>query len=241
MMPKSTKRIISLSLITILMVFFIYKSIANRSTFTDTINVLSSLQTLQAQLHRDVLRYRYGQIKQYDRINKLISYVSSTTDTLIKTIDIDKTPGIYKDAIIIRSNILNQNNLIEDFKTMNATTQNSLTYFSREHEIAINNAERQYIATTKAISKLSIYLLEYARNPSSSIAKKVYPILDELHKNSSTDVISLINHSLIIIEQLPQIESLISQIRLLDIENKLSTLKTDIATFDDESTQQSRI
>ena len=136
MMPKPTKRIASLALIVLLMVFFIYKSIEKRSPFTDTVSTLSSLQTLQAQLHRDVLRYRYGQIKQYDRINALVKSVSITTEILVQTIDEDSSTGIYKDMVLIKSNILEQNRIIEDFKTDNANAQNSLTYSSREHEAA---------------------------------------------------------------------------------------------------------
>lgn len=240
-MPKSTNRIISLALIVILMVFFIYKSIENRSPFTDTVTALSTLQTLEAQLHRDILRYRYGHIKQYDRINRLVKLVSSTTDTMIKTIDVNDTPDIYKDAIAIKTSVLIQNDIIEDFKTNNATTQNSLIYISREHEAAIANVDRQYVSTTRAISMLSTYLLEYTNNPSHEIAKKVYPILDELNRDSNSDITALINHSLIIIEQLPEMEGFISQLRNLEIETKLTDMKIKIASIDYEMNQQARI
>ena len=241
MMPKPTKRIASLALIVLLMVFFIYKSIENRSPFTDTVSTLSSLQTLQAQLHRDVLRYRYGQIKQYDRINALVKSVSITTEILVQTIDEDSSTGIYKDMVLIKSNILEQNRIIEDFKTDNANAQNSLTYFSREHEAAMLNTERQYFSTTQAISRLSTYLLEYTSNPTNEIAKKVYPILDELNKDANSDINSLINHSLIIIEHLPEIESQLAQIKLLDIEEMLFAIKSKISAIEQEMYQQARI
>ena len=241
MMLKPNNRIISLALIVLLMVFFIYKSIENRSPFTETVVSLSSLQTLQAHMHRDVLRYRYGQIEQYDHINRLVTSITSATDTLIDTIDAVNTPEIYNDSVEIKSSVLKQNEIIEDFKTYNATAQNSLIYFSREHEIAILNLDRQYITTTQAISQLSIYLLEYVNNPTLDLAKKVYPILDELNKSTSTDIISLINHSLIIIDQLPEMDNMISQLRALDIDNKLSRIKTRIASIDKDMDQQARI
>ncbi len=221
--------------------FFFYKSIFSELPLNETLSTIEEIQDLQVQLHRDLLRYRSNQIQQYDTLNetlyKLDQHVSSLSNNGIaeKEIGLD---SIHK----IKETITHQSLLVEDFKTHHSILRNSLFYIFNAstdlYSIKPKTQSKQQLRTT---AELITLLLEYNENPENNIANKIYPLIDALNHNPDADTNALINHSLMIIERLPEIDEILAQFNSLDIENQIILLKNHVSDLKNKQTNNAQI
>ena len=234
---------IGILLVLPLLVFFFYKSIISTNPFESAYTITQSLKSLQVELHRDILRYRNNQIRQYDTINQTTQLMSELNKGLVVPVEQDDQLDISKDLTYLKKSFKEQAELIEDFKTNNSVLQNSLFYYSRVHtELDTIGLSGLYEnVSVDELGRLSTLILEYTHKPEPHIAQKIYPILDNLNSEQSTELRTLINHSLIIIERLPLIDRIISQFDSLDIETQLDNLDTAFKGHKETLEQQSRI
>ena len=221
--------------------FFFYKSIFGELPLNEALSNIEELQDLQVQLHRDLLRYRSSQIQQYDTLNetldKLDQYISSlsSSSVAVEEIGID---AIYS----IEKTITHQSELVEDFKTHHSILQNSLFYiFNASTDLYSFKPKTQSKQQLRTTAELLTLLLEYNEYPENNIANKIYPLIDELNHNPDADTNALINHSLMIIERLPEIDEILNQFNSLNIENQIILLKDRVSFLQNEQNNNAQI
>lgn len=221
--------------------FFFYKSIFSELPLDETLSNIEEIQDLQVQLHRDLLRYRSNQIQQYDTLNETLQNIDqnilSLTSNSIASDDIGME-RIYN----IETTITQQLELVEDFKTHHSILRNSLFYIFNAstdlYSIKPKTQSKQQLRTTAELISL---LLQYNENPENNIANKIYPLIDELNQNPDADTNALINHSLMIIERLPEIDEILTLFNSLDIETQIISLKNKISDLKNKQNNNSQI
>ena len=232
---------IGIALLISVLSFFFYKSIFNELPLNQTLSTIEELQDLQVQLHRDLLRYRSGQIQQYDTLNETLYKLDLHTSSLSSSSVAEEEVGA--DTILsIEKTITHQSALVEDFKTHHSILQNSLFYIFNEstdlYSVKPKTRSKQQLRTT---AELITLLLEYNENPKNNIANKIYPLIDELNHKPDADTNALINHSLMIIERLPEIDDILAQFNSLDIENQIILLKNKVSELKEKQNDNAQI
>ena len=208
--------------------FFFYKSIFSDIPLNEALNTIDEIQDLQVQLHRDLLRYRSNQIQQYDTLNKTLTALDSNISSLSHSQAAKDEVGI-ESIILLENQITHQSTLVEDFKTHHSILQNSLLYiFHASTELYSSRPKKQSKEQLRITAELLTLLLEYNENPEHNIANKIYPLIDSLNHQPDTDTNALINHSLMIIERLPEIDEILKRFNSLNVENKIISLKNSV-------------
>ncbi|NOR42073.1 MAG: EAL domain-containing protein [Gammaproteobacteria bacterium] len=209
--------------------FFFYKSVFSDSSLDTTLSTIEKIQDLQVQLHRDLLRYRSNQIQSYDNLNETLISLNENINSL-STASTKNISVIHEPVTTLKQIIKNESLLVEDFKTHHSILQNSLFYI-------FNRSTRLYAETPDSVSndkqrltaELITLLLEYNESPKNNIANKIYTLIDKLNNDPDTDTNALINHSLMIIERLPEIDNVLNQFNSLRVENKIALLQNIIS------------
>lgn len=232
---------VGITLLITVLSFFFYKSIFNETPLNEALSTIKEMQDLQVQLHRDLLRYRNNQIQQYDTLNKTQDKLDRHILNLSNNKIAEKELGI--DAInVIEKAIAHQSTLVEDFKTHHSILQNSLFYISNEstelYSIKPKTRSKQQLRIT---AELLTLLLEYNDSPQNNIANKIYPLIDSLNHNPDPDTNALINHSLMIIERLPEIDDILAQFNSLDIENQIIILRNKVSDLKNKQNNNAQI
>ena len=182
-MKQHVNHTVGIIIVLPLLVFFFYKSIFSNNPFDEISAATSEIESLQVKLHRDILRYRNNQLRQYDTLNRTVEQISSLNEKITTAENtIEQTELANKLALLSKS-IAEQADLIEDFKTSNSVLQNSLYYYSRLHtEIQPHSiAFSKDLITAEQLGRLAILILEYTRKPEHETALKIYPLLDKLN------------------------------------------------------------
>ncbi len=242
-MKQHLKHTIGIALVLPLLVFFFYKSIISSNPFDGLSAVTNEIESLQVKLHRDILRYRNNQIREYDTLNETVSQISSLNEKINTSVNSDEHEELANYLAFLKKSIAEQANLIEDFKTNNSVLQNSLYYYSRLHsEIHTgSSAYSKNIVSAELLGKLSTLILEYTRKPELETALKIFPLLDKLNVSLDTELNTLINHSLIIIERLPVIDGIIEDFNSLDIERQVKNVEYLLSVDQASRDQHTRI
>ena len=233
---------IGLSALLLVISFFFYKSIISEAPFSNSLNVIKKLHDHQIILHRDILRYRNNQVYQYDSLNKSISQLLDVNRNLDAADRSGPYPEISKAMTQLKKSIERQGILIEDFKTHHSILQNSLVYYSsiskEIYDRKLNNESR---LSRKTHGKLSSLILEYTVKPKHEIALKIFPIIDSLNHNPSKDINTLINHSLMIIEKLPEIDAILETFNTLNAESQINNIREEMLKINGDHRENIRI
>lgn len=243
MMKQKLRYWLGFGILLMSMCFFFYRSIISEPPFRETLAAIENLQNLQIQLHRDVLRYRSSQIYQYDSLNKIIEQVRLSSLILEIPNTDNSYPAIKQLVTQLKSTISHQEDLVENFKTHHSILQNSLTNYSRISGDLYSNsaAKNDPVIFRKILGQLSTLILEYARSPKHETALKLYPIIDALNHEPSTEVNTLINHTIMIIERLPEIDAIIQSFNTLNTEQQIINIKEQLQTIFSQHEDQARI
>lgn len=221
--------------------FFFYKSIFNELPLSETLSSIEEIQDLQVQLHRDLLRYRSNQIQQYDTLNITLDDLEQHITWLSNNLAAEEEIGIDR-VYALEEMITHQASLVEDFKTHHSILRNSLFYIYNVstdlYSIQPKTQSKEQLRTT---AELITLLLEYNEHPESNIANKIYPLIDTLNLDPDADTKSLINHSLMIIERLPEIDDVLERFNSLNIENQIITLKNRVSELRNEQDNNAQI
>ncbi len=227
-------------LITVLS-FFFYKSIFSELPLNETLSTIEEIQDLQVQLHRDLLRYRSNQIQQYDTLNKTLYKLDQQISNLNKNNIAEEEIGA-ETIHNIENTITHQSALVEDFKTHHSILRNSLFYiFNASTDLYSLKPKTQSKQQLRTTAELIALLLEYNENPENDIANKIYPLIDTLNHNPDADTNALINHSLMIIERLPEIDNILEQFNSLDIENQIILLRNKVSELKNKQNNNAQI
>lgn len=221
--------------------FFFYKSIFSDLPLNNTLNTIEETQSLQVKLHRDLLRYRSNQIQQYDTLNTTLlslgENISQLNDHSTTINKLDRNTVIQLEKLII-----DETQLVEDFKTHHSIVQNSLLYiFNARTELYSEKPKTQSKQQLRTTAELLTILLEYNENPTQKTANKIYPLIDTLNNKPDTNTNALINHALIIIERLPEIDEVLAHFNSLNIEKQIILLKQTVRKLKIEDDKNSLI
>ncbi len=221
--------------------FFFYKSIFRELPLNEIISTIEEVQDLHVQLHRDLLRFRSNQIQQYDTLNKTLQSIENNIMSLNNSRIAKGEIGV--EAIRELANLIkHDSDLVEDFKTHHAILQNSLFYiYNVGADIYSTNPEETSRQKQQTIAELITLLLEYNDNPEDKIANKIYPLIDTLNHNPDSNTKALINHSLMIIERLPEIDDILMQFNSLHVEKKIISLKDKATTLRNSQNNNAQI
>ena len=143
----------------------------------------------------------------------------------------------------LKATISHQEDLVEDFKTHHSILQNSLTYYAHLSE-EINQVaadDKSPAVSPQVLGRLSTLILEYARSARHDTALKVFPIIDSLNHNPSMEVNTLINHSLMIIGRLPEIDTILNTFNTLNAEQQILNIKDKLHATLSEHEDNARI
>jgi hypothetical protein len=233
---------LGLSALLLIISFFFYKSIVSEAPFKDSLDDIKHLHDLQIVLHRDILRYRNSQIYQYDTLNKSIEQVLEANRKLKASNISGAHPEISKSIVKLKATIAHQEILVEDFKTHHSILQNSLIYYSRmSKEIYGSKRKRNSHLSGNVLGKLSSLILEYTGKPRHEIALKIFPVIDSLNRKPTIEINTLINHSLIIIEKLPEIDAILETFNTLNAEQQINNIRKTMLTITDEHRKEIKI
>ena len=242
-MKQHLHHTIGIILVLPLLLFFFYKSITSNNPFDGLTAAANELESLQVKLHRDILRYRNNQIRQYDTLNETVGKISRINEKIRIPVNINEHRELASKLSQLKQSIAEQAVLVEDFKTSNSVLQNSLYYFSRLHseiQVPISDYTNNTISS-EVLGHLSSLILHYTREPKHETALKIYPLLDKLNSNPDTELNTLINHSLIIIERLPIIDDIIETFNSVNIEVQIKNVEDVLAEFQESMEQHTRI
>jgi diguanylate cyclase (GGDEF)-like protein/PAS domain S-box-containing protein len=233
---------LGLSALLLIISFFFYKSIAIEAPFNNSLDDIKELHDLQILLHREILRYRNNQAYQYDPLNRSISQVLEAN----RKLTVPDTSGLYpelsKAISQLKATIAHQEILVEDFKTHHSILQNSLIYYSRMSKEIYGSKTKNYSHLPgKVLGKLSSLVLEYSGKPKHEIALKIFPIIDSLNHNPTKEINTLINHSLMIIEKLPEIDVILEIFNTLNTEQKINDIRKKMLQITDEHREYVKI
>ncbi len=228
-------------LLALIISFFFYKNVFNDLPLDETLSSIEEVQDLQVQLHRDLLRYRSNQIQQYDKLNDTLLKLDNNIMYLSNSNVANDEIGIEVISNL-KSLIKHQSNLVEDFKTHHSILQNSLLYiFNVSSELYSAKPKSQSKQQLRTTAELITLLLEYNENPENKIANRIYPLIDSLNQNPDTDTNALINHSLMIIERLPEIDEIINQFNSLNVENQIILIKNTVSNLKEEQEKNAQL
>ncbi len=241
MIKRGTNHRDAIILLIIVIGFLFFKNIFSHRPLNEMLSIVEETQNLQVQLHRDLLRYRNNKIYQYDTLNNKIDALNKN----IEKLDSYK-PILYElhlsEASLLANSIDKQSNLIEDFKTHHSILQNSLLYiFNISGDLYSMYVESTSKESLQIKAELITLLLEFKENTNNSNANKIYPLIDALNVNPDRKTNALINHSLIILERIPEIDSIIAQFNKLNIENEIIFIKNKLNKSIAEQSHKSQI
>ncbi len=178
MKKRRTHYWIGFVLLALIISFFFYKSVFKDLPLDETLSTIEEIQDIQVQLHRDLLRYRSNQIRQYDTLNDTLNNLN---DNIMYLSDSDVANNEIGIEVIsnLKSLITHETDLVEDFKTHHSILQNSLFYISNESKDLYSTKpkaeSKQQLRTT---AELITLLLEYNKHPEDNNANKIYPLIN---------------------------------------------------------------
>jgi len=230
-----------IALLILLICFFYYKSVISEVPFDHSLNTIETIENLQVQIHRDLLRYRNNQIHQYDTLNLTRDHLEEQLNNIMFD---DVITSRIKEKTIqnFYTSVKQQNNLIEDFKTHHSILQNSLSYiFNAANRIYAEKNIESNSNNNDTVAELITLLLEYNENPEPDVARNIYPLIDKLNNAPDSDTNSLIIHSLLIIERIPEIDNILSQFNTLSVEKQIINIKNTISILQKDQDEKSQI
>lgn len=226
-MKQHVNHIIGILLIMPLLIFFFFKSISSSSNPFDEISaVTSEIKSLQVKLHRDILHYRNSRIQQDDTLNETVRQISGLNEKLISppSTYANEHEELEEKLEILKNSIVDQAGLIEEFNTGNSVLQDSLYQYSRLSAVIQADSTNNTVSAA-LLGELSTRLLEYSQKPEHETALKILPVLDKLNTRPDSGLNTLVNHSRVIIEKLPQIDGIIKALSSLDIDRQINNVE----------------
>jgi signal transduction histidine kinase/ActR/RegA family two-component response regulator len=144
--------------------------------FDRALGALNQLSMAESGLHRDVLRARAGMLRNYDPIVSDVNALDDGLGRLRAAAAVDPKTAAAIDRLA--ASIVQQETLVEQFKTDNALLQNSLAYFERFSARLGAPDESGPIAS--AVSALAAAMLRLSLDTSPAVAREVEDRLDVL-------------------------------------------------------------
>ena len=178
-----------------------------------------ALQTLQlhdTELTRDVLLARAGLLPHYDSLPRTGQSLSRTLGTLraeSATVSGQAAQDMGQHVEALAAALHQKLTLVEYFTSDNALLRNSLTYLTYAGQTLGPRVEAEP-AVAADIAALSHVLLRFIHTPEPSVGQEVGAALQRLSQTPlfPQDFQTLVAHGRLIMEVLPQVDTLLRQI-----------------------------
>jgi PAS domain S-box-containing protein len=177
---------------------------------------LQTLQLYDTKLTRDVLLARAGRLPHYDSLPHIGQQLSRTLLTLrAESAKVAGQAGQAMDKPMqaLASALQQKLTLVEYFKSDNALLQNSLTYMAYAGQTLGTRIETEE-AVAGEIAALSHALLRFVHTPAHRVGQEAKAVLNRLSHIPlfQEDLRVLVAHGRLIVEVLPQVDTLLRQI-----------------------------
>jgi signal transduction histidine kinase/FixJ family two-component response regulator len=144
--------------------------------FDSALTELDHFATVENALYRDVFTARAGSLRNYDPLVLEMNALSRCLDRLrtVASVDRDTAAAVGQ----LAASVQRQEELVEQFKSVNALLQNSLSFFGRFSTDLTEN--RQSGPLTPAVSAAAAAMLHLTLDTSPLAARQVQDRLDDL-------------------------------------------------------------
>jgi len=179
---------------------------------------LHAFELYDVRLTRDVLLARAGLLPHYDALAQSSRGLSQALETLrqgsqLASRQAAKILGQHVEAL--DAALQQKLTLIEHFTTDNALMRNSLMYvFHAGEDLRREAAANGYETAVAEVGALSHALLRFMQTPETTIGQEIEGIIDRLPPTLpfQSDLPVLVAHGRLIVDVLPQVDSLLRQI-----------------------------
>jgi signal transduction histidine kinase len=174
---------------------------------------LDHLEMVESGLHRDVFAARTGILRNYDPLVRKVNALHDSLDRLGEIAVIDAETAAAVDQLAV--SVQRQEELVEQFKTVNALLQNSLSLFGRFSERLATSPQEG--ALGPAVSATAAAMLHLTLDTSSAAARELQYRLDELAgqpipPGDSDSVRALLAHGRLLHGLLPTTDGLLREL-----------------------------
>jgi signal transduction histidine kinase/CheY-like chemotaxis protein len=202
---------------------------------------LDHFEMLENGLYRDVLAARAGILRNYDPLVREVNALHGSLDQLGETAVIDSETAAAVDRLAAL--VQRQEELVEQFKTVNALLQNSLSLFVR---FSVRLATSPQDGTLgPAVSAAAAAMLHLTLDTSSAAAREVQYRLDELAAQpippgDSDSVRALLAHGRMLHGLLPTTDGLLKEMSAVPRKRDEAALRTMMLERQSESRTMAR-
>jgi PAS domain S-box-containing protein len=177
---------------------------------------LQTLQLYDTELTRDVLLARAGLLPHYDSLPRIGQSLSQTLETLraeSATASGQAAQDMGHHVEALAAALHQKLTLVEYFTSDNALLRNSLTYLTYAGQTLGPRVEEEP-AVAADIAALSHVLLRFIHTPDLGVGKELGAVLNRLSLTPlfPQDFHTLVAHGRLIVEVLPQVDTLLRQI-----------------------------
>jgi signal transduction histidine kinase/CheY-like chemotaxis protein len=188
---------------------------------------LDHFEMIEAALYRDVFAARAGILRNYDPLVREINALRGSLDRLGETAVIDAETAAAADQLAV--SVQRQEELVEQFKTVNALLQNSLALFGR---FSVRLAPSQQNGTLgAAVSAAAAAMLHLTLDTAPAAAREVQDRLDELAglpipPGDSDSVQALLAHGRLLHGLLPTTDGVLKEMSAVPRKRDEAALRT---------------
>jgi signal transduction histidine kinase/CheY-like chemotaxis protein len=204
----------------------------NTARHDRTFDALRALFLNEATLQRDVLRARGGLLRNYDPLAQCVENLRHAVNALRSdphVADSSMHAEIRRQVELVNGAVIEQETLVEAFKSRNALLQNSLSFFA--HTIQQFNAGGEYQQTTVSaeIGTLANAMLRFINEPESGNADDAMTSLGRLAQlpmgRSDPTVRALVSHGRLIVATLPTVDDSVSRLLAPSTRERMEVLQ----------------
>ncbi|KJC60192.1 hypothetical protein UP10_14015 [Bradyrhizobium sp. LTSPM299] len=220
--------ILGVSFLLALLTWLLLRGIdTNASTYAVTLQTLDEYALAEASLHRDVLQARAGLLRDYDTFTTAVRAMEDAVGRLRSRARAEALDTRPIDRLA--EAVVEQEELLERFKTSNALMQNSLSY------VGLLSTSPAFLAhdvqLAPATGALAAAILHLARDTSSDALRALQERIDQFARQAPTtgpdaeSARAMLAHARLLHEQLPAVDE---------------TLKAFIAAASTQALEESR-
>jgi signal transduction histidine kinase len=198
------------SLLLALLTWLLLRGIdTNAQAYALTLRAFDDYALAEASLHRDVLQARAGLLRDYDAFTSAARAMEDAVDRLrsyARTSGVDARP-----VNRLAEAVIDQEELMERFKTSNALLQNSLSYVGLLSTSPAFLAQDAQLAP--ATGALAAAILHLARGTSSEALKALQERIDQFAQQAPTvgpeaePARAMLAHTRLLYDQLPAVDA----------------------------------
>jgi len=173
-------------------------------------SALTALRLHDAELNRDLLRLRAGNLLHYDSVNAAMSAIEADLDTLASH------SGPLRAEIVTLTRLARQKSVwLERFKSSHALVRNSLDYFLYLQEPLSNRYPQ--------LAELGASMLRFVRQPSLRHRQHIEQLLTRFPV-ARGELAPLQSHTRLLLDRLPQRERLLAELLGTPLESGVNRL-----------------